>query len=94
MPCGTLVSVSRLTFSRTGLLPALAELSNSLLLKSRVHVTDPQPQGASPLVWPLSRSLAATQEITFVFFSYGYLDVSVPRVPFVTLWIHVTMTGC
>ena len=32
------------------------------------------------LVWANSVSLAATQEITIVFFSYGYLDVSVPRV--------------
>ena len=32
------------------------------------------------LVWANSVSLAATQEITFVFFSYGYLDVSVPHV--------------
>ena len=58
--CGTLVPASRLTFSRTGLLPTLAELSSSLLLRSRVHVAGPQPQRASPLVWPLSRSLAAT----------------------------------
>ena len=33
------------------------------------------------MVWPLSRSLAATKEIVITFFSYGYLDVSVPRVP-------------
>ena len=32
------------------------------------------------LVWALPRSLATTCGITFVFFSYGYLDVSVPRV--------------
>ena len=32
-------------------------------------------------VWANSRSLAATWEITFVFFSSGYLDVSVLRVP-------------
>lgn len=31
-------------------------------------------------VWATSLSLATTQEITFVFFSYGYLDVSVPHV--------------
>ena len=60
VPCGTLVSVSRSTLSPTGLLPSLAELSISLPLKSRVHVTDPQPRGACPPVWPLSRSLAAT----------------------------------
>ena len=33
-------------------------------------------------VWPLSLSLAATQEIDLSFSSFGYLDVSVPRVPF------------
>ena len=32
------------------------------------------------LVWALSRSLATTWEITFVFSSFGYLDVSVHRV--------------
>ena len=94
MSCGTLVPAIRLTFSRTGLLPALAWLSNHVLLKSRVNVAGPQPQGASPLVWPLSRSLAATWEIVFTFFSYGYLDVSVPRVPPVKLLIHLTVTGC
>ncbi len=33
-------------------------------------------------VWAAPRSLATTCGITFVFFSYGYLDVSVPRVRF------------
>ena len=46
-----------------------------------------EPQGARTLVWALSRSLAATQEIEFSFFSSGYLDVSVHRVPFHALWI-------
>ena len=32
------------------------------------------------LVWPLSRSLAATWKIVFTFFSSAYLDVSVQRV--------------
>ena len=41
------------------------------------------------LVWALSLSLAATKEIDFSFSSYGYLDGSVPRVPFYTLCIHV-----
>ena len=35
---------------------------------------------ALPSVWPLSLSLAATQKIDVSFSSYGYLDVSVPRV--------------
>ena len=39
------------------------------------------PAGAStPTVWAPPRSLAATCGITVVFFSCGYLDVSVPRV--------------
>ena len=42
------------------------------------------------LVWALPVSLAATPGITVVFSSSGYLDVSVRRVPGVTLWIHVT----
>ena len=44
------------------------------------------------LVWAISLSFATTKEITFVFFSSRYLDVSVP-------WVgalhHVfNMTGC
>jgi hypothetical protein len=39
-----------------------------------------QPQEASLLVWAVSVSLAATQEIAFAFSSSGYLDVSVPQV--------------
>ena len=34
------------------------------------------------LVWATPRSLAATDGITIVFFSWGYLDVSVPPVRF------------
>ena len=54
-----------------------------------------EPRNARIPVWPLSISLAATLEIEFSFFSSWYLDVSVPRVPDVTLWIHVTsLEGC
>ena len=67
MSCGTLVSASRLNLSLTGILPSLSDLSRSLQLDSRVHVADPQPRGACPSVWPLSRSLAATQEIIIYF---------------------------
>ena len=49
----------------------------------------PQPRGACSSVWPLSLSLAATQEIDVSFSSSGYLDVSVPQVPSHTLCIHV-----
>ena len=43
-------------------------------------------------VWPLPISLATTFGISFDFSSSGYLDVSLPRVPPVKLWIHLTVT--
>ena len=51
-----------------------------------------EPRSARTPVWALSLSLAATQEITIVFSSSGYLDVSVHRVPPVHLWIQCTVT--
>ena len=51
-----------------------------------------EPQSARTLVWPLPISLAATLEIDVSFSSSGYLDVSVHRVPFRTLWIGVRTT--
>ena len=48
-----------------------------------------EPRSARTPVWPLSLSLAATNKIDVSFSSSGYLDVSVPRVPFHTLWIGV-----
>ena len=39
-------------------------------------------------VWALPLSLAATDGITIVFFSWGYLDVSVPPVRHIRLCIH------
>ena len=52
-----------------------------------------EPRSARTLVWALSISLAATFEITVVFSSSGYLDVSVHRVPSIWLCIHHTVTG-
>ena len=51
--------------------------------------TQSEPRDARITVWALSISLAATLEIDVSFSSSGYLDVSVPRVPFHTLWIGV-----
>ena len=50
-----------------------------------------EPQHARTLVWALSRSLAATQEIDVSFSSSGYLDVSVPRVPLMHLCVQCMM---
>ena len=57
------------------------------------HVTVHTPQILLPTVLPPPLSLATTRGISVDFFSSGYLDVSVPRVPYVTLWIHVTFYG-
>ena len=50
----------------------------------------PQPQRASSLVWAIPLSLAATYGVSVDFFSYRYLDVSVPCVRF-TWSMHSTM---
>ena len=64
-------------------------LSQNHSARCEESITRSEPQSARTLVWPLSISLAATLEIDVSFFSSGYLDVSVPRVPFHTLWIGV-----
>ena len=54
-----------------------------------------EPRNARIPVWALPISLAATFGIDVSFSSSAYLDVSVQRVPGVTLWIHVTsLEGC
>ena len=55
-----------------------------------IHVTVLTPKVLLLLVWPPPLSLATTRGISVDFFSSRYLDVSVPGVPHVTLWIHVT----
>ena len=52
-------------------------------------ITQSEPRNARISVWALPISLAATFGIDFSFFSSGYLDVSVHRVPGCTLCIHV-----
>ena len=56
------------------------------------YLIQSEPLNARIQVWALSLSLAATQEIDVSFSSSGYLDVSVPRVPSVYLWIQYTVT--
>ena len=51
-----------------------------------------QPLLASKKVWAISRSLAATEEISFDFCSCRYLDVSVPCVRFFKLCIHLKIS--
>ena len=89
MSRGTLDPAGSALASDTGLSPSLAGCSKAVLLPLLNPLCSPQPRGARTTVWALSISLAATLEIEVSFFSSGYLDVSVPPVPFHTLWIGV-----
>ena len=67
--------------SLTGLSPSSVRISTrfrSAIVSSRRPSTPPVRR---PTVWPLTSSLATTKVIEFSFFSSGYLDVSLPRVP-------------
>ena len=68
--------------SHTGLSPSAVLLSRRFcsLHAYNVAVLLPRSCVATVTVWAVPRSLATTKGITFVFFSYGYLDVSVPHV--------------
>ena len=95
MSRGTLDPAGLLQTSDTGLSPSLAGCPNAVLLSFADPLMQSEPRDARITVWALPRSLAATDGIDVSFSSSGYLDVSVPRVPLRTLWIHVRMTeGC
>ena len=79
----------------------------ALTLSRRPSQAVPLPRGFVTAMWVVlqprrrrsnrrfalgPRSLATTRGISFDFSSSGYLDVSVPRVPFHKLWIHLWMT--
>ena len=66
-----------------------SQIRSAGIIESRLRS---EPRGARTPVWALPVSLAATPGIEFSFFSSGYLDVSVHRVPSVSLWIHDTVT--
>ena len=72
-----------------GAFTLFGRLSQNLSARFVESIMRSEPRSARTPVWPLSISLAATLEIDFSFSSSGYLDVSVHRVPFHTLWIGV-----
>ena len=78
------ISDTRLSLSPAGLPSPFSYLTSA--------TTQSEPRDARITVWALSLSLAATHKIDVSFSSSGYLDVSVPRVPFHKLWIHLWMT--
>ena len=93
MSRATLDPASVLNLSSTGVSPSLLCFPKTLRLTLNNIVCSPNPRKLGFLVWPLSLSLAATQEIDVSFSSFGYLDVSVPRVPPDRLCIHLNVTG-
>ena len=89
MSRGTLDPAMSTRLSLTGLSPSLAGFPKTVLLNSLNQFRGPNPgmharrfglfPFRSPLLW----------KSHVVFSSSGYLDVSVHRVPFLTLWIGV-----
>ena len=89
----TLDTALSVFLSLTGLSPSPAGFPKTFLLESLNQLCGPNPAvhaqrfGLFPFRSPL------LTESLVVFSSSGYLDVSVHRVPFHTLWIGVWMTG-
>ena len=84
MSRGTLDTALLLSISDTRLSRFLAGLPSPFSYLTPA-TTQSEPRDARITVWALSISLAATLEIDkFSFSSSGYLDVSVPRVPFLS----------
>ena len=94
LPPGFLVSRRTLApalppaLSPTGLSPSLAGFPKAVPLRHAVSFCGPLPRGARAAVWALPVPLAATPGIDLSFFSSGYLDVSVRRVPLHALCVH------
>ena len=81
VPAYFFVCLVPISIPYTGISPSASVLSSTFYFSS-IYIS----HQATP------RSLAATQGISFDFFSFGYLDVSVPQVRFIILCIHIMMT--
>ena len=92
-PCPVVLWIlpDQLSISPTRLSRSMGGFPMTIRLSITVSYGSPQPRYARIPVWAPSRSLAATWEIEVSFFSSAYLDVSVQRVSFHTLWIHAWM---
>ena len=86
------ITLRLICISSTGLSPSLMCLSKHFDYTYFDYLCGPYPKCITHLVWAAPISLATTFGITFVFFSSGYLDVSVPRVPLAYLSIQYAIT--
>ena len=92
MSRGTLDTAMSALLSCTGLSPSLAGFPKTFPLESQNQFRGPNPR-VHALWFGLFRFRSPLlSESHVVFSSSGYLDVSVHRVPFHTLWIGVWMT--
>jgi hypothetical protein len=76
-------------FVPTGLSPSMMSLSRNFGLMSNSKCSPTTPKLHATLVWALPFSLATTWGIIIIFFSCGYLDVSVLRVGFLCRMIYL-----
>ena len=92
MPRGTQDPSWSFAISPTGFLPSVMDFPKSFGYGSIPSWRSFNPN-TEVLVWAFPFSLAATGGIEFSLFSSGYLDVSVPQVAFLQLWIGCRITG-
>ena len=79
--------------STTGLLPCFVYLSKYVRLSCSLPYSSPYPRRISPSgLASCNFARHYFRNRLFTFFSSGYLDVSVPWVPFVKLCIYLTIT--
>ena len=89
MSRGTLDPAQSLRFSCTGLSPSLAGFPKTVLLNLLNQFRGPNPSMHAHWFGLFRFRSPLLTESHVVFSSSGYLDVSVHRVPFLTLWIGV-----
>ena len=89
----TLDTAMSTRLSLTGLSPSLAGFPKTVLLDLLNQFRGPNPRMHAPWFGLFRFRSPLLTESHVVFSSSGYLDVSVHRVPFHTLWIGVWMTG-
>ena len=92
MSRGTLDPAMSTRLSLTGLSPSLAGFPKTVLLNSLNQFRGPNPSMHARWFGLFRFRSPLLTESHVVFSSSGYLDVSVHRVPFHTLWIGVWMT--
>ena len=85
----TLDATCLVCISSTWLLLSLVKFSNLFDYVFQYFMVVRTPDEFLLLVWAVTISLAATLVIDVSFFSYWYLDVSVPSVPFHNLFIQL-----